>query len=77
LLPSGKRFSNAVEEIISGSNANDLLIVAHGIVLTLYFAKLEGRLDRAFERWKKLRFLDWGITSNGRVVRDINHQNIS
>jgi broad specificity phosphatase PhoE len=71
------RFSNAVEEIISGSYVDEVLIVAHGIVLTLYFAKLEGKLDNAFERWKKLRFLDWGITSNGRVVRDIDQQKIS
>ncbi|TFG13221.1 histidine phosphatase family protein [Candidatus Thorarchaeota archaeon] len=65
------RFSNAVDDIISDPEANDVLIVSHGIVLTLYFAKLVGKLDNAFERWRELHFLDWGITSNGKVVKDI------
>jgi len=66
-----KRFSNAIEDIISHANADEILIVTHGIVLTLYFAKLEGKLNKAFERWKKLHFLDWGITSKQRVIKDI------
>ena len=47
------------------------MIVAHGTVMTLYFAYLLGKLDDIFSRWKDLGFGSWGMVQNGKVVKDI------
>ncbi|MBD3407087.1 MAG: hypothetical protein GF411_13295 [Candidatus Lokiarchaeota archaeon] len=65
------RVTSFIDSIQTTSEVNNVLIVAHGINLTTYFAQLQGVLDTAFERWKKLKFCAYGIVENGIVVRDI------
>ena len=48
-----------------------ILIVSHGIVLTLYFAYLKREINHLFSRWKKLQYLSYGIIEDSEVIRDI------
>ena len=66
-----KRFNQGVEELSSKYHSKKLLVVSHGIVLTMYFASLLNCMDEAFDRWKKLRFCSYGIVKNGEVIKDI------
>ena len=66
-----ERFSKAVEEIDNKYENKKILISAHGTVMTLYFAKLQNKLDDLMGRWKSLGFCDYGIIKNGEVVKDI------
>ena len=66
-----ERFKKAVEKIDSENEGKTILIVAHGTVMTLYFAYLLGKLDDIFSRWKDLGFGSWGMVQNGKVVKDI------
>ncbi|TXT55891.1 MAG: hypothetical protein BAJATHORv1_30274 [Candidatus Thorarchaeota archaeon] len=65
------RVSSYVDSLYANSNLDDILIVAHGINLTAYFAQLQNVLDRAFERWMQLDFCDYGIVEDNFVVHDI------
>ena len=65
------RFSDAVEEIDTKYENKTILIVAHGTVMSLFFAKLQNKLDELLSRWNKLGFCDWGIVKDGKVVKDI------
>ena len=49
----------------------NILIVSHGIVLTLYFAKLMDMMEVAYQRWVQLKFLSYGIVEDGVVKQDI------
>lgn len=66
-----KRFSKAIQEIDSSFLKKKILIVAHGVVINLYFAKILGKLDNAFERWLTNSFCDYGIIHNKKVIKDI------
>jgi broad specificity phosphatase PhoE len=66
-----KRFEEAVRKIDIMFHRKNVLIVSHGIVLTLYFCKLKGFEAIAFERWSQLKFLDWGLVRDGRVLVDL------
>ena len=48
-----------------------ILIVAHGGVINLYFAKIIGQLDKVFERISTNTFCDYGIIKNSKVIKDI------
>jgi broad specificity phosphatase PhoE len=65
------RFSRVIEEIDSEEEDRRILIVSHGCVLSLYFANLLNRLDDVYERWRRIRFCDWGIVENRQVQKDI------
>ena len=66
------RFQKAIEEIDRKYNDKKILVVSHGIVLTLYFVKLlELPSNELFKRWKSLLFCDWGTVKEGRVIKDI------
>lgn len=65
------RFSKAVEEIDRKYENKVILIVAHGTVMSLYFANIQGKMDELFSRWKSLGFCEWGVVENGKVTRDI------
>ncbi|MFW9963374.1 MAG: histidine phosphatase family protein [Candidatus Sifarchaeia archaeon] len=65
------RFEDAVKKIDIMFYQKNILIVTHGLVLTLYFSKLKGLLTIAFERWSQLEFLAWGLVKEGRVLVDI------
>lgn len=66
-----ERFEDAVRKIDIMFHQKNILVVSHGIVLTLYFSKLKGFLDIAFERWSQLEFLAWGLVRDNRVLVDI------
>ncbi|MHA2425530.1 MAG: histidine phosphatase family protein [Candidatus Thorarchaeota archaeon] len=64
-----QRFTVTIEDI--SNEGTNILVVSHGLVISLYFTQCLGQRDIAFERWKKLSFLSWGIVSNGKIVKDI------
>lgn len=66
-----KRFEDAVRKVDIMFHRKNVLIVSHGIVLTLYFNKLKGFEAIAYERWSQLTFLAWGLVRDGRVLVDI------
>jgi broad specificity phosphatase PhoE len=65
------RFNRGVDELNKQYQSKKLLVVSHGIVLTMFFASLLNYLDEAFDRWRKLRFCSYGIVKNEAVVKDI------
>jgi len=67
-----RRFKEAIDEIETTQLSN-VLVVSHGLVMTLYFANILNLDDYMYERWRRLRFLAWGQISQGNVVRDIVH----
>ena len=66
-----KRFEDAVRKVDIMFHRKNVLIVTHGIVLTLYFCKLKNFQSIAYERWKQLKFLAWGLVRDGRALVDI------
>ena len=66
-----KRFEDAVRKVDIMFHRKNVLIVSHGIVMTLYFNKLKGFEAIAYERWSQLKFLAWGLVREGRVLVDI------
>ncbi len=66
-----KRFSKKVKDIEKKNTKKKILIVSHGVVINLYFAKILGCLDFIFERWLSNSFCDYGIIQNGKVLKDI------
>jgi broad specificity phosphatase PhoE len=66
-----KRFEDAVKKVDIMFHQKNVLIVSHGLVLTLYFCKLKGLQGIAYERWKQLKFLAWGLVRDGRALVDI------
>ncbi|MFW9963524.1 MAG: histidine phosphatase family protein [Candidatus Sifarchaeia archaeon] len=66
-----KRFEDSVRKIDIMFHQKNILIVTHGIVLSLYFSKLRKFLSIAFERWSQLEFLAWGLVRDSRVLVDI------
>lgn len=71
LESASNRFIQGVDEINRRYHSKKLLVVSHGIVLTIYFASLLNCMDEAFERWEKLHFCSYGIVRNGVVIKDI------
>ena len=66
-----KRFEDAVRKIDIMFHRKNVLIVSHGIVLTLFFCKLKKFEAIAYERWSQLKFLSWGLVRDGRVLVDL------
>ncbi|MFX1420584.1 MAG: histidine phosphatase family protein [Promethearchaeota archaeon] len=67
-----KRFSKKIQEFDLEYTNKKILVVAHGIVINLYFAEVLGKLDNVYERWSTNTFCDYGIIQNGKVVKDIS-----
>lgn len=65
------RTKKGVQQIMSQYGSKRVLVVSHGLVLTLYFADLQAAMHEAFERWNRLLFCGWGVASNNRVLKDI------
>ena len=66
-----ERFSNKIKEIDYENNDKKILIVSHGTVINLYFAKYLGKLEKVFERFQTNTFCDYGIVQNKKVIKDI------
>lgn len=65
------RFSKKINEINSRFSSKNILIITHGLVINLYFAKLLNNFDNLFQRWMATTFCDYGIVKNGIVIKDI------
>ena len=70
-LSALQRFREGIELMNVGYRNKKILIVSHGIVLTLYFAHLKGEMNNLFSRWKRLSFLGWGVVKDSIVLKDI------
>ncbi|MHA2401074.1 MAG: histidine phosphatase family protein [Promethearchaeota archaeon] len=66
------RFSKKIQEIESRYNNKKILIVAHGVVINLYFGKLLRKMDIIFERYLTNTFCDYGIIQKNKVIKDIS-----
>jgi len=66
-----KRFEDAVRKVDIMFHRKNVLIVTHGLVLTLYFCKLKNFESIAYERWTQLKFLAWGLVRDGSALVDI------
>jgi broad specificity phosphatase PhoE len=66
-----KRFESAVNKVNIMFHRKNILVVSHGIVLTAYFCKLKNFESIAYERWRQLKFLSWGMVRDGHVLIDI------
>jgi len=66
-----ERFENGINKINSRYNNKHILIAAHGTVMNLYFAKKQKKMNELMKRWKSLKFLDYGIIRNNKIVKDI------
>ncbi|UCE10248.1 MAG: histidine phosphatase family protein [Candidatus Thorarchaeota archaeon] len=66
-----KRFLAGVANVESRYNSDKILVVSHGVVLTLYFSHLLGIEEHSPERWDNLGFCDWGLVRDGQVERDL------
>lgn len=65
------RFSKQIEKLESQYENKKILIVSHGCVINLYFAKILNKLDKVFESWLRNSFCDWGVIENHQVIKDI------
>lgn len=65
------RFKRAVTKIDNQYNNKKILIVTHGIVMSLYFADMQNISEDIFVRWKSLPFCVCGIVKNHKVFKDI------
>ncbi len=66
-----ERFSKRIQEIDLKYSNKKILIVTHGGVINLYFAKILEQLDKVFERLSTNKFCDYGIIQNSKVIKDI------
>ena len=66
-----ERFQGAIDRLDSEYEHKNILIVAHGCVVNLYFAHLLDKLDETHARMVKTRFCDWGMVQDGEVLEDI------
>ncbi len=65
------RFSGKINELDKMYESKRILIVSHGIIINLYFAKVLNQLDNVYERWKSTTFCDFGSLRTGKVIKDI------
>jgi len=65
------RIKMGVQQTKLQHGSKRVLVVSHGLVLTLYFADLQATMHEAFDRWNRLPFCGWGVVSNNRIQRDI------
>jgi len=65
------RFEDSVSELDQRYKNKKILIVSHGTVLTLYFAKLLQINNNIMQRWQGLKFCSYGVVENNEVLKDI------
>ena len=67
-----KRFRDEIARIDQEHTEKIILIVSHGIILTLYFGYLLALENcNLFERWEQFKFCTWGIVEYNSVTKDI------
>ncbi|MHA2179704.1 MAG: histidine phosphatase family protein [Candidatus Thorarchaeota archaeon] len=72
-----ERFQEGIDKMEKGHESENVLIVSHGIVLTLFFSHLLGLSDESPSRWDALGFCSWGLVRKRKVVRDIVVSNLT
>ncbi len=65
------RFSKKIEQINREYKDKKILIVGHGMTMNLYFAKLAGELDHAFDRLGQNNFCDWGVVKEEKIIKEL------
>jgi broad specificity phosphatase PhoE len=65
------RFLEGIRRVNLMFHNKEIMIVSHGIVLTLYFSTLTHFWKIAYERWAQLKFLSWGLVIDDKVLIDI------
>jgi len=65
------RFKEGVRRINIMFHNKNILVVSHGLVLTLFFSDLTQFKMIAYERWSQLKFLSWGLVRENTVLIDI------
>lgn len=65
------RFELSVRNIAQKHAGKVILVVSHGTILNLYFAKITNPKEQTFARWERTGFCSYGIVENGVVVKDI------
>ena len=65
------RFETNLEEVINKHKGKTILLVSHGTILNLYFAKITKTKNQTFDRWQNTAFCGYGIVTDGKVVKDI------
>lgn len=66
-----KRFEKGVKKVASANKGKVIIIVSHGTILNLYFAKLLNRFFEIKERWQNTSFGAVGVTIDDKVTSDI------
>lgn len=67
-----KRFQLGMDRIEKEHSHKKILIVTHGIVLTLYFASIRKEsMKEIISRWKNLKSCAWGIVKDKKIIHDI------
>jgi len=65
------RFMDGVRRTNMMFHNKNILVVSHGLVLTLCFSALTHFRKIAYERWAQLKFLSWGLVRDDKVLIDI------
>ncbi len=65
------RFKEGVRRINIMFHNKNILVVSHGLALTLFFSDLAQFRMIAYERWSQLKFLNWGLVRDNTVLIDI------
>lgn len=71
------RFESGIDKINKLYSGKNILIVSHGTILALYFAKITNDFANIYKRWQATGFCSWGKIRNNIVERDIVEQNVS
>ena len=66
-----KRFQEGIQRINDEWKGKRIIVVSHGLVVNLYFARLLGKMDEVWERTMATTFCSWGIVKYGKVVKGI------
>ncbi len=67
-----RRIKNEIIKINKENTEKTILIVSHGIILSLYFGYLLTiENTKLFERWEQFKFYSWGIVEENKVTKDI------
>lgn len=65
------RFKDGIRRTNMMFHDKNILVVSHGLVLTLYFSALTHFRKITYERWAQLKFLSWGLVRDDKVLIDI------
>ncbi len=52
------RFESGIKKLEDKYSGENILIITHGTIMTLYLAKINNDFENVFENWKNLKFCD-------------------